>query len=85
MRRGAKAMAETGRTIHVSSITNAMRGKTLLAQQGIRGYIQRNTDSSISNGCGYSLQVPYDAGRAEQLLREAGIRITGVSVGSDHQ
>lgn len=62
---------------NVSSVTNAMRGKNLLEKNGIHGYINRTVDAEGNNGCGYSLLVRGDAGRAESLLRAAGIRILG--------
>lgn len=62
---------------NVSSVTNAMRGKKLLEQNGIHGYINRTVDEEGSNGCGYSLLVSGDVERAEKLLTGAGIRIRG--------
>ncbi len=65
--------------IHVSSITNAMRGKRLLEQQGIRAYIHRSSNPPQGDGCGYSLLVTERAGQAEQLLRQNGVRVVRVS------
>lgn len=61
----------------VSSVTNAMRGKTILQKAGYTAYIGRSTENTT--GCGYTLTVkllPQNRGgeqRAEQLLRDAGI------------
>ncbi len=60
---------------NVSSVTNAMRGKTLLERNGIRAYVGRTVDAGGNNGCGYSITVPAGEERAEQLLVSAGIRI----------
>ncbi len=60
---------------NVSSVTNAMRGKSLLERNGIRAYVGRSIDASGSNGCGYRITVAGDAERAERLLTSAGIRI----------
>ena len=62
---------------NVSSVTNAMRGKTLLEHNGIRAYVGRTIDADGNNGCGYSITVPEGTGaeRAERLLKSAGIRI----------
>lgn len=67
--------------IGVGSVTNAMRGKDLLAKQGIRAYIQRKTDAD--NGCGYRLTV-YDRGeQAVHYLKQAGIRVNMVRQGGE--
>ncbi|MGN0172755.1 MAG: DUF3343 domain-containing protein [Acutalibacteraceae bacterium] len=60
---------------NVSSVTNAMRGKRMLAQHGIRAYVKRKTEADIENGCGYSLVVPDNRPEAEKILRENGIRL----------
>ena len=67
--------------IHVGSITNAMRGKRLLEQQGIRSYVHRATQPTAGDGCGYSLLVMGEATRAEQVLRGSGVRVVRVSEG----
>ena len=60
----------------VGSITNAVRGKSLLQQQGIRAYIQRKQD--LQNGCGYRLAV-YDKGEeAKSVLERNKVRIMRV-------
>lgn len=63
------------RAIYVGSVTNAMRGKQLLAGHGMTAYIRRATNMSAGDGCGYSLLVTGDGQRAEQILRTAGVRI----------
>lgn len=65
--------------IHVGSITNAMRGKRLLEQQGIRAFVHRSSDPAAGDGCGYSLLVTERAGQAERLLRSSGVRVIRVS------
>ena len=65
--------------IHVGSVTNAMRGKRLLEEQGIRAYLHRTSHPSDGDGCGYSLLVTGDATRAERLLRQQGIRVIRIS------
>ncbi len=60
----------------VGSITNAIRGKNLLQQQGIRAYIQRKQD--MQNGCGYRLAI-YDKGEeARAILERNNVRIMRV-------
>ena len=54
--------------LHVSSITNAMRGKSVLERNGFTAYVQRAVDAQGNNG---------DGDKAEQLLKNAGIRVRG--------
>ncbi|MCL2884776.1 MAG: DUF3343 domain-containing protein [Oscillospiraceae bacterium] len=63
----------------VSSVTNAMRAKTLLARRGIVAYVSRQTGDE-DNGCGYSVAVSGRGGEAdfaEQVLADAGVRVRG--------
>ena len=62
-------------TIYVSSVTHAMRGRALLAKHGIAAEVERQTDETGRAGCGYYLRIRGDRQRAEQLLRQAGIRV----------
>ena len=65
--------------IHVGSVTNAMRGKQLLEEQGIRAYLHRALQPSAGDGCGYSLLVTGDVKRAEQVLRQRGVRVIRIT------
>lgn len=65
--------------IHVGSITNAMRGKRLLEQAGVRSYLHRANQMQEGDGCGYRLLISADPQRAVELLREKGIRVIRVS------
>ena len=65
--------------IHVGSITNAMRGRKLLEKQGIRAYLHRSTHPVENDGCGYHLLMTESPGRAEEILRKAGVRIIRIS------
>lgn len=61
-------------TFSVGSVTNAMRGRTLLSQNGISAVVGRaRPDERV--GCGYTLTVTGDADRAQRLLQAAGIRV----------
>ncbi len=62
--------------IMVSSVTYAMKGKEILLQHGIRGFVQR-IPKVAETGCGYGIFVPEDADTAERILRENKIRILG--------
>lgn len=61
----------------MGSVTNAMRGKTVLEQQGYRAFLQRNADMREQNGCGYSLRVYGNGDRAAAILQKSGIRTRG--------
>ena len=65
--------------IHVGSVTNAMRGKQVLAEQGIRAYLHRSSRPADGDGCGYSLLVTDGAKKAEQVLRNKGVRVVRVT------
>lgn len=65
--------------IHVGSVTNAMRGKQLLTEQGIRAYLHRDSHPADGDGCGYSLLVTDNSQRAEQILRQRGVRVLRIT------
>ena len=65
--------------IHVGSITNAMRGRRLLEEQGIRAYLHRSTRPAEDDGCGYHLLVTESVRRAEEILRKSGVRVIRIS------
>lgn len=58
----------------VGSVTNAMRGRELLQKNGIAAFLGR-ADLRGREGCGYTLTVTGDTGRAAELLAAAGIRV----------
>ena len=59
----------------VSSVTNAMRGRSLLERNGLRAAIERKLDPAGNNGCGYSLLVSADPDQVTRLLQAGGIRV----------
>ena len=65
--------------IHVGSITNAMRGRRLLEEQGIRAYLHRSSRPAENDGCGYHLLVTEPPGKAEEILRRWGVRVMRIS------
>ena len=65
--------------IHVGSITNAMRGKKVLENSGIRAYIHRTSNPQQGDGCGYSLLVVDAEDRSVRLLKDAGVRVIRIS------
>lgn len=62
-------------SFYVSSVTNAMRGRKLLEQQGFTVYMKRSSRQKENDGCGYVLQVRGNTALAKQQLTGAGIRI----------
>ena len=65
--------------IMVSSVTYAMQGKEILRQFGIKAEVERTPKTKQRSGCGYSLYVPYRTDEAERILRERGIKVTGLA------
>ena len=63
--------------IMISSVTHAQMGRDILMEEGIRSSIERSPKTNDPYGCGYSLKVQGDTGRAVRLLKEAGIRVLG--------
>lgn len=68
--------------IMVSSVTYAMMGRDILSQYGIKSSIERTPKNSLVKGCGYSLFVPNDTDRAEEILKNSGVRVIGRTEGS---
>lgn len=65
--------------IHVGSVTNAMRGKQLLEEQGIRAYLHRVSRPADGDGCGYSLLVTDAVEKAISILQKRGVRVIRVT------
>lgn len=65
--------------IHVGSVTNAMRGKRLLEEQGMRTYLHRTSHPAEGDGCGYSLLVTEGVNSAVQILQKRGVRVIRVT------
>lgn len=63
--------------IMMTSITHAMKAKEILFRAGIKANLVRTPRHANSGGCGYSLYVPNDADRAEEILKNAKIKILG--------
>lgn len=65
--------------IHVGSVTNAMRGKQLLEEQGIRAYLHRTSRPTEGDGCGYSLLVTDGVEKAVSILQKRGVRVIRIT------
>lgn len=64
--------------IMVKSITYAMKGRTILSQNGIISTIQRTPKTGGEKSCGYSLQIDNNAEKALELLKANDINIVGI-------
>ncbi len=61
---------------YVPTMTQALRGKEVLAAAGIRAFVSRNTDMHAGEGCSYMITVPADGAKAERVLAQKNIKIT---------
>lgn len=61
--------------IQLSSVTYAMRAQKLLERHGIRSAIRKKSNPTDVKGCGYGVEVHGNVREAEQILRNAGIRV----------
>ena len=66
------------KNFYVPTMTQALRGKTVLMQAGIRAFVNRNTDMHAGEGCSYSIAVTENGDKAEWLLRQNHIQITRI-------
>lgn len=67
--------------IMVSSITYAMKAKSILKEKGIYVDIVKSPKYSKQAKCSYSLVLYKDAEKAVSLLKENGIEILGITEG----
>lgn len=63
--------------IKVNSITTALRAKELMIYNGYRVSMKRAENALSEQGCGYILVSSGDIERAEMLLKNSGIKVTG--------
>ncbi len=63
--------------IMVSSITYAMKAKSLLSSYGIKSDVRRTPKHTTEHGCSYSVYVPQNTDEAEKLLLENHIKVIG--------
>ncbi|HIQ80242.1 MAG TPA: DUF3343 domain-containing protein [Candidatus Scatavimonas merdigallinarum] len=63
--------------IMLTSITYAMKGRSILLKHGIAADIERTPKQGEANSCGYSLYVPTRTDEAEKILINNGITVLG--------
>lgn len=61
-------------SIATGTVTNAIRGRDILRNSGIKAHIERSL-SPQRIGCGYSVMAYGNPQKAEELLRKNGIKI----------
>ncbi len=66
--------------IMVNSITYAIKGRDLLRSKGYKAYIEKTPGKLDSHGCGYSIVVYVAADEVIDILKQADIKVLGVSV-----
>ncbi len=59
------------------TVTYAIKAKDVLRRKGIASYVERSM-AKDRIGCGYGIVVTSDRETAEQILRQAGIKILDV-------
>lgn len=67
----------------LTSITHAMKGKSLLLRFGIFSEIVRTPKGRGVKSCGYSLYVPKRTDEAQAILKKNGILVLGRVQGDD--
>ncbi len=63
--------------LKVNSVTHAMKAKNILSANGIYAQVVRNGNTDKREGCGYSVVIDGDVGKAEALLRANHVKILG--------
>ena len=59
----------------IGSITYAIRAKDILKNNGYKARVERKT-SEYKSGCGYAVVFEGDLKKAEEILKNADIKIT---------
>lgn len=65
--------------ISTGTVTYAIKGRELLRRNGYKVRMERVTSGARSSGCGYSLVIDGSPDKAEQLLRQADIKILEIN------
>lgn len=63
--------------IKVNSITHAIKAKDILNSNGFRAHVLRNSAQSGREGCGYAVAFDGDISKAENILRNYHVRMSG--------
>lgn len=61
--------------IKLSSVTYALKAKTILSRYGVYAQVERNPHPQKNEGCGYRLIVPETTLNVLDVLREERIKV----------
>jgi len=64
--------------IQVGTVTYAIKGRDLLRKKGFKVRIERKTGTK-SYGCGYAISLEGDKSKAEELLRDSGVKLLDIT------
>lgn len=61
--------------IFTGTVTYAIKGRDILRKNGIEATVKKKNSTEDNTGCGYAIAVKKNIDKAEQILRNNGIRI----------
>lgn len=64
--------------IATGTVTYAIKGRDILRRHGFSARVERRTANLSHAGCGYAVVVQGDISKAEDILRESGVKILGI-------
>lgn len=64
-----------GFSVVTGTITYAIKGRDILRRYGYKAHIEKITDTSQNVGCGYTIVLKGDIMKAQDILRNAGVKI----------
>lgn len=66
-------------SIVTGTVTYAIKGRDILRKKGFKASVERSSSVQSSEGCGYSIIVEENIEQAQQILREAGVKILKIT------
>ncbi len=64
-----------GFSVVTGTITYAIKGRDVLRRHGYKAHIEKITDSTQNVGCGYTVVFDGNIVKAQEILRNAGVKI----------
>lgn len=68
-----------GYLITTGTVTYALKGRDILRKKGFKANVEKAATEEKNMGCGYQVAVYGDIDSAEQILRNAGVKILKIS------
>ena len=68
-----------GYLITTGTVTYALKGRDILRKKGFKANVEKLSTDEKDIGCGYSIAVYGDINKAENILRNAGVKILKIS------